>query len=565
MADRIKKIPGYAVVFVLLLAVAGCGGGSSDSDASGSSAGSGSGGSDGADGGGSGNGDGVAEAPDLDKASSEEQLKLEWSKSEQADAYNLYYATKGDIEPANFQVWMNEHNGEKVAGVTGTSHQVSGLKADTTYHFVITAVDDGEESGPSNEIKATTEDRLRSLSNLNDTGIVKCTDGGLGSAVEDCDKYVTQDADVGRDAAAREGELEKEGGGDGGFDFTKIDAEGNELPASADNWTCVRDNHTGLMWEVKTSSHYKDDGGLRDNEHSYTWYDPDDPTWGSGVKDGGAYCGGHVECNTHSYVKEINDRELCGYSDWRMPSANELHGIMDHSKLYKYKRNGEAIDHDYFPNTRYGRYWSGTPSAQSSNDAWVVWGKNGRERGTTGCGDDARVRVVRDTDSSAAPPELDDIPSAADGCKGDLPPTTPSSEFRVLKEGAVVRHETTNLEWRRCLEGMSWDGSTCKGRPKKMGWEEALKYAENKPGWRMPNINELRSIVERCRMNPAVNQEVFPSTPNVALHSSSPAIIKNHDPRWDTKGAGRWYVAVDKGKAVPGAAGKAIRLVRTAQ
>jgi len=39
--------------------------------------------------------------------------------------------------------------------------------------------------------------------------------------------------------------------------YTKLDASGNDLPDSATSWVMVRDNMTGLIWEVKT-----DDGSI---------------------------------------------------------------------------------------------------------------------------------------------------------------------------------------------------------------------------------------------------------------------------------------------------------------
>ena len=36
--------------------------------------------------------------------------------------------------------------------------------------------------------------------------------------------------------------------------YTKLDSRGNNLPKSAKQWTCVRDNVHGLTWEVKTDS-----------------------------------------------------------------------------------------------------------------------------------------------------------------------------------------------------------------------------------------------------------------------------------------------------------------------
>jgi hypothetical protein len=36
--------------------------------------------------------------------------------------------------------------------------------------------------------------------------------------------------------------------------YTKLDSRGNNLPKSAKQWACVRDNTHGLTWEVKTDS-----------------------------------------------------------------------------------------------------------------------------------------------------------------------------------------------------------------------------------------------------------------------------------------------------------------------
>ncbi|MCG5499158.1 DUF1566 domain-containing protein [Ectothiorhodospira variabilis] len=115
-----------------------------------------------------------------------------------------------------------------------------------------------------------------------------------------------------------------------------------------------------------------------------------------------------------------------------------------------------------------------------------------------------------------------DIPSARDECMDDLVETTPSAEFTPLEGGAVVRHERTGLEWRRCPEGMNWNGSGCDGNASQMNWQTALQHAHDSHGWRLPNINELRSIVELCRRGPAVNQHVFPDTRSSPFWSASP-------------------------------------------
>ena len=63
--------------------------------------------------------------------------------------------------------------------------------------------------------------------------------------------------------------------------YTKLDAQGNDLPDSAASWVMVRDNVTGLIWEVKQN---KDDmpdySNPHDADNKYTWYDSDPKTNG---------------------------------------------------------------------------------------------------------------------------------------------------------------------------------------------------------------------------------------------------------------------------------------------
>jgi len=110
---------------------------------------------------------------------------------------------------------------------------------------------------------------------LNDTGLTYCVDND--SKMLDCPVvgYEGQDAEYGRDALAASGNLVKIGSGRAGFDFTKLDDNGNTLADSSTSWSCVKDNHTGFIWEVKTR-----DGGLHDRDHSYSWNNSDPTTNG---------------------------------------------------------------------------------------------------------------------------------------------------------------------------------------------------------------------------------------------------------------------------------------------
>jgi len=117
-----------------------------------------------------------------------------------------------------------------------------------------------------------------------------------------------------------------------------------------------------------------------------------------------------------------------------------------------------------------------------------------------------------------------DWPGLASGTcnKDDIPSTTPSSDFIVIEDGSIVRHQATGLEWQRCALGQEWDGETCEGAPEHFTWAQASEAVEAiGPGWRLPRINELQSIVEHCRNNPSINRQAFPNAPAKRFWSST--------------------------------------------
>ncbi len=207
---------------------------------------------------------------------------------------------------------------------------------------------------------------------LNDTGITDCWNNTTvinGTGIEsDTGTHPRQDCRYGRDPAAAAGTT-KVGGGSKGFDFTKIANDGTALPASVAlgtglaDWACTRDNVTGLIWEVKTTS------GLRSQSHSYTWFSSDPTSRGgwSGEPSGGT-CETPTRCDTEKYVADVNAAPgLCGATNWRMPSKSELMSILDYGKGFP-----PFIDSDYFRNTVATAFWSASPYAGNDNNAWSV-------------------------------------------------------------------------------------------------------------------------------------------------------------------------------------------------
>ncbi len=212
---------------------------------------------------------------------------------------------------------------------------------------------------------------------LNDTGIDFCGDASTNTAncatvAADGGTYPRQDARYGRDAQAAAGSLSKTGGGGKGFDFTKIANNGSTLSASAvqgsgsTDWACTRDNVTGLIWEVKTTS------GLRSQGHTYTWYNSNSAINGgiAGTSSGGT-CFTSGRCDIEKFVQDVNAAGLCGANDWRMPSRKELTSILDLGRV------NPTIDPDYFPNTPGSIFWSGSPYANYPGVAWNVNFRNG--------------------------------------------------------------------------------------------------------------------------------------------------------------------------------------------
>lgn len=192
---------------------------------------------------------------------------------------------------------------------------------------------------------------------LNDTGITTCSNSSQNGQPCPLLDYLGQDGDSGRDVTAND-----DSDGHAGFSFTKISSIGQELPASATEWSCVKDNVTGLMWEVKT-----DDGGLHDKDWGYSWYEPDGTKNGgfAGFQNNGS-CGGTSQCDTYGFVQAVNAAGWCGAQDWRMPSQSELRSIVSYDRLYP------AIDTAYFPNTLWFNFWSASPRVGNSNAVWHV-------------------------------------------------------------------------------------------------------------------------------------------------------------------------------------------------
>ncbi|WPD22251.1 MAG: DUF1566 domain-containing protein [Candidatus Electrothrix scaldis] len=235
---------------------------------------------------------------------------------------------------------------------------------------------------------------------LNDTGITwsgNYASGNnatcLSSTAPDGDNVAAaQDCSYGKDV--------NDDGGDGhaGFSFTKLASNGQALAnQNADytttSWACVKDNVTGLTWEVKT-----DDSGLHDKDDEYTWYNTDSTNNGGFVgyaQQSGNSCYGYdsgdpaTYCNTQDYVNRVNAAGWCGASDWRVPTRTELESIViyDHYSF--------TLDTDFFVHAVNSFFWSSSPYAYNINYTWCVSFANGLSSYDNYRSSSYAVRLVR--------------------------------------------------------------------------------------------------------------------------------------------------------------------------
>ncbi len=122
--------------------------------------------------------------------------------------------------------------------------------------------------------------------------------------------------------------------------YTKLDQNGCELPDTASEWAMVRDNVTGLIWEVKT-----DDDTIHDKDAVFSW-----------------------DYARFDYMKGLNERAFGGGTGWRLPYIRELSCIVNPDRYWP------TLNPDYFPNSQKPdpHYWSYDLLHSDINQAYIV-------------------------------------------------------------------------------------------------------------------------------------------------------------------------------------------------
>lgn len=205
-----------------------------------------------------------------------------------------------------------------------------------------------------------------------------------------------------------------------------------------------------------------------------------------------------------SYISEMNKEGTFGYSDWRLPNRRELRSLMSHQTRRPALPEGHP-----FVNLFSGWYWTSTTAMINPAYAWYVHMEGARMF----YGNKEQFELllpVRGRGYGVIPAtgqkECYDSRGERISCKGSgqdgefrfgLP--WPAPRFRVKDDSAVDR-----------LTGLCWSrNADLAGGP--VTWPEAFETMERlnqgtnaNLRWRLPNINELESLVDCGMHSPAL-------------------------------------------------------------
>lgn len=119
--------------------------------------------------------------------------------------------------------------------------------------------------------------------------------------------------------------------------YIKIGGTGEQLPETATVWDAALDTSTNLMWEANLS------------DKKYKWND------------------------INQREDDVNAAGLCGHSDWRAPTIEELRSLV------KEGVGSPTIDARYFPKVTGSSFWTSSTHAYFADVAWMIDFYDGRE------------------------------------------------------------------------------------------------------------------------------------------------------------------------------------------
>jgi hypothetical protein len=201
------------------------------------------------------------------------------------------------------------------------------------------------------------------------------------------------------------------------------------------------------------------DGTVTDENTKLMWFQEDDGVTRTQV----------------AAVDYCSSSENYGYTDWRLPSIQELKDITDYSKI------NSAIDETVFTNPQNGRYWSSTLHPNNTSRALYL----DFSKGVNNVANNDDVTVLYYS-----------------RCVRGLPVINAN----LIDNGdGTITDQDARLIWQQSEGGQ-------------MDWESALNYCSNLSlggySWKLPNVRELESLVNHSingNGTPKVDAVLFPN------------------------------------------------------